>query len=120
MPRHSSALARLIGVIIALAILIGSLLPLSMPPAANSDKLLHLAGYGLLSGWWCLCLPHRYWRVALAATFYGVLIECLQALTPFRSFDLLDMLANACGALLGMALAWMIGRYRHALRLRAD
>ncbi|MDK2125696.1 VanZ family protein [Parachitinimonas caeni] len=108
MPLHSTFSARLIGVCIALAILAGSLLPLSMPPAANSDKLLHLAGYGLLSGWWCLCLPHHRLRVALVATFYGVLIECLQALTPFRSFDVLDMLANGCGALLGMGmgLAW--------------
>jgi len=39
-----------------------------------------------------------------------VLIECLQAMTPYRSFDPLDMLANALGALLGVGIVLAVRR----------
>ena len=47
----------------------------------------------------------RHWWAWMFATSYGLLIECLQALLPWRSAELADALANACGAALGVWLA---------------
>ncbi|HEX2825291.1 MAG TPA: VanZ family protein [Burkholderiales bacterium] len=35
----------------------------------------------------------------------GMALECVQAALPYRSFDVLDMLANASGVLIGWAVA---------------
>lgn len=91
------------------AILVGSLMPNPpIPEAPNSDKIAHLLGYALLSAWWSLNLPKRPWLVFLTGSALGVIIECLQALTPYRSFDPLDMLANSAGCLIGLLLAWLL------------
>ncbi|HEY9102494.1 VanZ family protein [Chitinimonas sp.] len=101
-----------LGVLYLLVIAYGSLM--HNPPSLDvpeGDKWQHLAGYAVLAGWWVLTLPHHRLAVWLGAAGYGVLMECLQGLTDYRSFDVLDMLANGTGALLGLAgasllLAW--------------
>ena len=45
----------------------------------------------------------------------GVLIECLQGLTSYRSFEWMDMLANTIGVLCG----WMMVTVQMALARRA-
>jgi VanZ family protein len=95
----------------ASAIWIGSLLPIAAPPVANGDKFEHLFGYAVLAilGWrvWYRGLP-----VWLAAASMGVAVEFAQALTPWRSFDVADMLANALGAAIGIALCLLANKYR--------
>ncbi|MDN3576886.1 VanZ family protein [Chitinimonas viridis] len=101
----------IVGLLLGLALAVGSLMPGSpMPEVAQGDKLMHLLGYGVLAAWWAGCFPARYGRTLLACSTYGVLIECLQAMTPYRSFDPLDMLANALGALLGVSIALAVRR----------
>lgn len=103
--------ALLIGVALILAIAIGSLMPAPpLPDTPDSDKIAHLLGYAVLSGWWALLLRSHWLQVLVGASAFGVLIEFLQGQTTYRSFDVYDMLANACGALLGLALAALLGR----------
>lgn len=93
----------------------GDRLPsISWLDAIYFDKWVH-AGLFLVLVWlWCRLLANAAWRpqlvvlVALSAIGYGVAVEYIQdAWVPYRSFDVLDMLADAAGALLGALL------YRH-------
>jgi VanZ family protein len=81
------------------------------PPAldtsgGHADKLVHLTGYAVLTLWWAQLVVERRWRLALSVVALGVLIEGLQGLTPVRQPDVLDVLANASGVLLG----WLAAR----------
>ena len=57
-------------------------------------------------------MPKALAYVALAAIFYGMLIEVLQhTLTTNRDGDFMDALANSCGALMGAwAVKWLFSR----------
>lgn len=80
-----------------------STIPLHVPDVPNGDKIGHFVSYGLLAWlggqWDC-----KLWRVWLLASLMGVAVEGVQYLLPWRSFELLDMLANSTGALLGVLL----------------
>ncbi len=81
------------------------------PPAldagsGHADKLIHLAGYTVLMFWWAQLVVARRWKLALAVILFGIAIEGLQGLTPNRQPDLLDVLANTSGVLLG----WLAAR----------
>ncbi len=80
---------------------------LPFPHFANIDKILHLAAYAILMGWFVQIFHHRYGRLLIAFSFIlmGILIEFLQAMHPMRHFDVQDMLANA----FGVTLAWLSG-----------
>lgn len=72
----------------------------------HTDKLVHLAGYALLTFWWAQLVVTRRWRLAAAVILFGIAVEGLQGLTPNRQPDVLDALANSCGVLLG----WLAAR----------
>lgn len=101
----NSLFFRLACIVVLLAIWILSFLPGSiMPSVPGTDKLHHaLAYFALMFCWGQLFISPRP-RLNLAITFVvmGALIECLQGLTTYRSFEWLDMLADA----IGVALAW--------------
>jgi len=93
------------------AIVILSLVPKAPQiDVAHGDKLGHFAAYGLLMS--VFCLIHDQWRRRLgyAAGFIamGIALEFLQRMTDYRTFDPLDMLANAVGVLGGLALALLL------------
>ena len=73
----------------------------------QGDKAGHLAAYGLLMFWFAQLYPGKKAGIAYAAGFValGVGLEFLQGGTGYRTFDLLDILANA----LGVALGWTLG-----------
>ena len=81
------------------------------PPAIdvqNGDKYGHLAMYSGTMWWW-----GQYWtkfrqRLALAIIFalMGVAIEFIQGWYGWRSVDVMDMLANSVGVLLGWAAVY--------------
>ena len=82
-----------------------------MPPALDSsgghaDKIVHLAGYAVLTFWWAQLVTRQRWKLAIAVVLFGMAIELLQGLTPERMPDLLDALANSGGVLLG----WLAAR----------
>jgi glycopeptide antibiotics resistance protein len=84
-----------------------SLIPLDVDLGENRDKLAHFVAYGSLSFWFGMLFEGRgrQFLAAVAFAAMGVGIEFLQGLTDYRTFDVLDMLANAIGAAIGFGLA---------------
>ena len=83
-----------------------SLIPLPFDLPEGDDKIAHLAAYAGLSFWFGMLYagPWRRLAIALAFTLMGVAIEFLQGLTDYRSFEIGDMVADAIGTLIGVAL----------------
>lgn len=83
----------------ALAMSAGCLVPNRWLPRLPNDKLMHFAGFALLS-----VMALRIARGPAEAALWllgllvaGWLIECMQALVPDRKFCWKDILANAAG-----------------------
>ncbi len=100
------------------AITVGSLVPTAVG-AAHSDKLMHLAAYGLLSGltWPAFSIwdGRRLMVVALALVAFGFGIEFAQPIVG-RQFAVADGAANTLGVLVGIPLGHLV---RATLQLRA-
>jgi VanZ family protein len=107
-----------LSIIIALAILVVSVIPISAIPKTDvklSDKLGHFIAYAVLSlivhfetaKKFRLSIVSRRLLIysSLICVIFGVLMEFLQA-TPFvnRHFELLDMFANSIGVGVGSAI----------------
>lgn len=98
---------RLTGVTILIAIVALSLLPGNeLPDVPGGDKWHHTLAYFVCMFCWGQAYVRPAQRLKLAIVFItmGVLIECLQYFTPTRSFEAMDMVANA----LGVILAWFV------------
>ncbi|MBI3011965.1 MAG: VanZ family protein [Candidatus Omnitrophica bacterium] len=75
------------------------------------DKAVHLGEY-LVFAWLMLQalrtnqMPRRMslWWAWGSVTGYGLVMEGVQAMLPWRSAELADVVANGCGALLGVWL----------------
>jgi VanZ family protein len=82
-------------------------LPAMDAPVLRFDKLHHALGHALLAAWAAmLFMDRRTLLLAIAGLLlFGVAIEGLQALLPWRSAELLDIAANALGVALGAAIA---------------
>jgi VanZ family protein len=83
----------------ATALCAGCLVPNRWLPPLPNDKLLHFAGFAVLSA---LALRVADGRTEAALWLTGLLvggwlIECLQALVPDRKFCWRDIAANAAG-----------------------
>jgi len=100
--------------------LIGLVIYLSLTPAppklihfTYADKVKHLMAYGALMGWFGqLYAANRQQLVwALGFGVMGVVLEFLQGWSGYRTFDVVDMLADAVGVLLGWWLTrgWFAG-----------
>lgn len=101
-----------IGYALVAAIIFLSLTP--NPPSIDiegGDKIGHLATYGTLMFWFCQIYATRNSRAAhaLAFTAMGVALEFAQGMTDYRTFELLDMLANASGVMVGWGVAQALG-----------
>ncbi len=96
------------------AVLMLALMPPATPmPTTGWDKSNHLLAFATLGmlGW--RAYPARPWAVPIGLLLYGSLIEWLQWMTPYRSADAIDVLADA----LGLALGWLLhGLVRTLLR----
>lgn len=97
------------GLILVMLFLAALLMPATRAPVAVSDfdKLAHVAGFMLLTLWFCGVYRRRaYPWVAIAMLLFGVLTEYLQyAFTRSRSGDLMDVVADGVGIALAMVLA---------------
>ena len=94
-------------------LLVGLVLYLSLtphPPAPlafdNADKLEHACAYAALSFWFCQFYRKKWSRVRvmIALLVLGIAIEYIQGWTGYRTFDVLDMLADGVGVLSGWLL----------------
>jgi len=91
----------------ASAITVGCLVPARWLPQLPNDKLLHFAGFALLSALAMRLAANprqaALWLVSLLIA--GWLIECLQTLVPQRAFCWRDLAANAAGIAFSAACA---------------
>lgn len=89
------------------AILVLSLMPPSSGlPTTGWDKSNHMLGFGTLGFFGIRSWPRRAVGVLMALLAYGGLIEILQSLTPYRSAEWADLLADS----LGLAVGWLAAR----------
>jgi len=93
--------------------------PEDIPPTLGlSDKVLHLLGYAVLGV--LAVLSGLRWPVALAAVIgLGSVLEMVQGLLGYRSFEWLDLVADAIGAAAGVLVTSRIAdevRERRAAR----
>lgn len=72
-----------------------------------SDKLLHIAGYFGMMGWFVQIIHNNKQRLLLAIGFVclGIALEVLQGWGSNRHYEVADMLANATGVMLAWLLA---------------
>ena len=98
--------------------LVAAILWLSLTPQPphvdfeQSDKVGHFIAYGSLMFWFCQLYRGTRSRIAYAAGFIamGIAIEFVQGATGYRSFEVMDMVADAIGVLLGWAAALALPR----------
>ena len=99
-----------LGLVLLVAVLAGSLasLPVPVETIMLHDKWLHFAAYGTLMLWFAQVFRSPLARLLLAIVLvaFGVGIEYLQGMTLTRQPEAIDVLANAVGVLLGGVLAW--------------
>jgi len=96
------------GLLAALAIATLMLMPVrDVPDPRISDKAIHMLAFGMLGFWFGSIVVRRgFIWLLLALVAFGGLIEVAQGLMHFgRQLELLDLLADAAGAVLGLALA---------------
>jgi VanZ family protein len=69
----------------------------------NVDKIEHMLAYAALSFWFCHIYRSVGARVIVMAALVGlgVGLEFAQGWTGYRMFDVMDMLADSAGVLLG-------------------
>jgi VanZ family protein len=72
----------------------------------NADKLEHALAYAALSFWFCHIYRSASSRLIVIAALVGlgVVLEFVQGWTGYRTFDVMDMLADSAGVLLGRML----------------
>ncbi|UNY99258.1 VanZ family protein [Zhouia spongiae] len=81
---------------------------LPKPGFQVSDKVVHAGIYFVFSVLWYLVLvkrvkKHLFLKIVAISALYGIVIEVFQYIMPYnRSFELLDIVANCCGILLGI------------------
>jgi VanZ family protein len=91
--------------------------PDSIAVTGPSDKVMHLVGYGVLGLLAALSrFPIPQVLVWLAVSALGAVVEVLQSRTPQRSFEVLDICADALGAGLGVILGVLVLRLARARR----
>jgi len=103
-------LLRAIGWLLLLVVGVLSLINLRNSPADDFlwDKLNHAIAYAAIAGWWAALLPGRRWRAAAIALTFGLAVELMQAVLPYRDFELADMAANAVGVVAGLLVSLLI------------
>ncbi|HRQ66565.1 MAG TPA: hypothetical protein PKZ76_17140 [Xanthomonadaceae bacterium] len=75
---------------------------------AYADKLYHVAGFALLSGWAALLFESQRALLlrGLMLVAFGAAMEGVQAVLPWRSADLGDFVANVGGVALGLTISF--------------
>ncbi|HSX58596.1 MAG TPA: VanZ family protein [Tahibacter sp.] len=71
------------------------------------DKLLHAGAFAFLMLWYAQVYAGRRERLRCACGLigFGLTIELLQALVPYRAADIWDLVADGAGVMLGLLLA---------------
>lgn len=80
----------------------------------SGDKIGHLGSYGLLMLWFAMLYARPRVQLAYAAGFVtmGIALEFVQRRLGYRDFEVLDMLADLLGVLLGWGAAVLLAKFR--------
>ncbi|MES1983076.1 MAG: VanZ family protein [Pseudomonadota bacterium] len=99
---------------------VGAIIYLSLtssPPAPlhfhNADKLEHAMAYGSVMLWLCQIIRSRtqQFMLGIGLMAMGAILEVLQGMTGYRSFEYADMLANSTGVIIaGLLAQTLLGR----------
>lgn len=101
----------IITILLTLVVIVGSLSPvIENIGSNNSDKLIHIISYLILSFPLAFRAAHSYILIFFYFVIFGITIEVLQPHFN-RSFELWDILANTVGTLLAIIFADLIKRY---------
>lgn len=83
----------------------------------HPDKVLHVLTFIVLALWFCgQYARSKYWVIATGLTIFGVLIEALQYMIPYRSAQTGDLMADIAGIVCGMVIA-LLGLGGWSLRI---
>ena len=88
-------------------------------PFPGADKVAHIIVYGILG---ILCykslkdkVSKRFVVAVLISVIYGFSDEVHQLFVPFRKFDIMDILSNSLGAVVGAKIGIMVNKKRNLL-----
>lgn len=95
----------------AMVVLVLALMPIEqLPPSTGWDKSDHLLAFSVMGLLGLRAYPGSPLLCMAALLAYGMAIEALQALVPYRSAEWLDVLADALGVLLAIGIARLFER----------
>jgi len=100
-----------LGWLLVLSVIVGSLVPGDMLRAVTiSDKIMHAGSYFVLMTWFAgMYRRSRHPLVAAVLLGLGIALDMIQGTTQTRSFELLDIGADAAGILAGLLLSiWLL------------
>ena len=76
------------------------------PWLIDADKLLHAVTFVFLAAWFAgQYRPRAYWRIGAGLMAFGALIEVAQRFISYRSAELLDLVADTLGIVVGLLIA---------------
>ena len=121
---------RWLPVAVGVAVLAASLVPGTAGAGGGAvgpvgvDKLLHVAGYAVLAVATLVALRARTARslvaVVVVVTAFGGVVELLQGFVPGRGVSVLDLVADAVGAVLGAVGWWVLGHLSGIAAVEAE
>ena len=85
-----------------------------LPRFQHLDKVVHFGAFFVLAWAFYHAFPVPIWLALVLLTGYGVLIEYVQQMLPYRSSSWGDLAADAAGAASFYVIAW----WRHRRQLR--
>ena len=112
---------RSLGWILVATIVIFSLIPgVPLLPKISDgydDKIAHGFSYAVLMAWFAVAEREILWRkIGFLAFSLGCALECCQALLPYRTASLGDIVANSQGILVGAVVAIFLTTGSRSLR----
>ncbi|CAI8166356.1 MAG: Uncharacterised protein [Pseudidiomarina mangrovi] len=113
--------ARLIFLLVLIGLSAAFLMQVSnntLPRFQHLDKVVHFGAFFVLALTFHRAFPLPFWLALLILTGYGLAIEYIQGLLPYRSSSWGDLVADAAGAASYYAFTWW--RYRYQQRRHAN
>ncbi|MDX1705613.1 VanZ family protein [Pseudidiomarina sp.] len=77
-----------------------------LPRFEHADKVVHFGAFFILALTFHRAFPIPFWVALIILTAYGLAIEYVQNLLPYRQASMGDLLADAAGAAAYYLLVW--------------